>query len=90
MEASDWIAPGALILVLISFLVSLKERSPGTSRGGRTPIVRWLQRSWVRILVAAGPILVFVLLLRAANKRAEQKVREREAAAVDPDRDSSP
>ncbi len=42
------------------------------------------------MLLVAGPILVFVLLLRAANKRAEQKVREREAAGVDPDRDSSP
>ena len=48
------------------------------------------QGGWDEILLVAGPILVFVLLLRVANKRAEQKVREREAAGVDPDRDSSP
>ena len=48
------------------------------------------QGGWDEILLVAGPILVFVLLLRAANKRAEQKVRERNATAVDPDRDSSP
>ena len=48
------------------------------------------QGGWDEILLVAGPILVFVLLLRAANRRAEQKVREREAATVDPDRDSSP
>ncbi len=48
------------------------------------------QGGWDEMLLVAGPILVFVLLLRVANKRAEQKVRERGAALTDPDNDSAP
>jgi hypothetical protein len=48
------------------------------------------QGGWDEMLLVAVPILAFVLLLRVANKRAEEKVRAREAARVDPDRDSAP
>lgn len=48
------------------------------------------QGGWDEMLLVAGPILVFVLLLRVANKRAEEKVRERDAAQTDPDKDSAP
>ncbi len=47
------------------------------------------QGGWDELLLVAGPILVFVFLLRVANKRAEEKVREREAASTDPDNDAA-
>jgi hypothetical protein len=48
------------------------------------------QGGWDEMLLVAGPILGFVLLLRLANKRAEEKVRDREAATADPDPDAAP
>lgn len=48
------------------------------------------QGGWDEILLVAGPILLFVLLLRLANKRAEEKLRERNAALTDPNHDSAP
>ncbi len=48
------------------------------------------QGGWDEMLLVAGPILAFVLLLRTANKRAEEKVRQSETAAADPDRDTAP
>jgi hypothetical protein len=43
------------------------------------------QGGWDEILLVAGPILVFVLLLRTANRRADAKMRERDAALTDRD-----
>ncbi len=48
------------------------------------------QGGWDEMLLVAVPILVFVLLLRSANRRAEEKIRERDVTHVDPDSDSAP
>lgn len=48
------------------------------------------QGGWDEVLLVAGPILVFVLLLRTANKRAEEKAHQHESAAADPDSDTAP
>lgn len=48
------------------------------------------QGGWDEMLLVAGPILVFVLLLWRANKRAEAKAREPDAAPADHDGDPAP
>lgn len=48
------------------------------------------QGGWDEILLVVGPILLFVLLLRLANKRAEEKLREGDAALTDPNDDPAP
>lgn len=51
------------------------------------------QGGWDEVLLVAGPIVLFALLLRRANRRAEQhqrKVSEAQPTSPDPDGDSGP
>ncbi len=47
------------------------------------------QGGWDELLLVAVPILAFVLLLRLANRRAEQQARNDDATSADPDGDAS-
>lgn len=43
------------------------------------------QGGWDEVLLAAVPIAVFVLVLRLANKRADERLHETDASQLDGD-----